>query len=241
MFSGKWLLHQLIEYLNSYMLYKCVHMKFGTILYRKGADVLVSLSWVFQSLSQDSTGEEQTYAHATQLSDKGTVLHNAACIVNDLIHEEIERQSTMRSQCYSYPLSFSMDSELKNMNQLLVEFVDSITATIREQKHPTLRRKSEASKHLKKVRMYNVLSLLQICTNPTQPLLLHDLLADVVDMCGGSRQLLGILNRLGYTSSPDTHDRFVTQHANEEQKRYLWDELSPITFTVASVDNFDML
>ena len=30
---------------QSYMLYKCVHMKFGTILYRKWVDLLTSLSW----------------------------------------------------------------------------------------------------------------------------------------------------------------------------------------------------
>ena len=67
------------------MLYKCVHIKFGTILYRKGADLLVSLSWTLsgQSLSQDSTGEEHTCTHAIKLPDKETVLHNAACIVND--------------------------------------------------------------------------------------------------------------------------------------------------------------
>ena len=49
-FSSRWLLHQLITYLNSYMLYKCVHMKFGTILYHKGADILVSLSWALGAI-----------------------------------------------------------------------------------------------------------------------------------------------------------------------------------------------
>ena len=45
LFSGKWLLNERITHLNPYMLYKCVHMKFGTILYRRGVDLLVSLSW----------------------------------------------------------------------------------------------------------------------------------------------------------------------------------------------------
>ena len=104
------------------------------------------------------------------------MLHNAACIVNDLIHEEMERQFAMRSHYYTNPLSFSIDNGFKYINQLLLEFIDSIIATVRELKHPTLRKESEASKHLKKVRMYNILSLLQICANPTQPLVLHDLL-----------------------------------------------------------------
>ena len=102
------------------MLYKCVHMRFGTILYRKGADILVSLSWALsdQSSSQDSTGEEHTCAHATNLPDKETVLHNAACIVNDLIHEEMERQFAMRSHYYTNPLSFSIDNEFKYINRV---------------------------------------------------------------------------------------------------------------------------
>ena len=93
MFTSKWLLYQLIKYLNSYMLYKCVHKKFGTILYHKGIDVLVSLSWALssQSLPQDSPHDEHTCGDATKLTDNKAVLHDGACIVNDLIHEEIEQ------------------------------------------------------------------------------------------------------------------------------------------------------
>ena len=91
-FSARWLLHKLIEYLNCYMLYKCVHMKFGTILYRKGVDVLVSLSWALstQSTSQECSDEDHNCVHGPVIEDNKMVLHNAACIVNSLIHKEIQ-------------------------------------------------------------------------------------------------------------------------------------------------------
>ena len=41
----------------------------------------------------------------------------------------------------------------------------------------------------------------------------HNILADIVETSGGSRELLRILNRLGCTPSPDTHECFVTYHA----------------------------
>ena len=57
-FSSRWLLNQLIIYLNPYMSYKCVHRKFGTILYRKGGDILTSLSWALGTAQYS-----QAYSH----------------------------------------------------------------------------------------------------------------------------------------------------------------------------------
>ena len=48
-FSSRWLLHQLIVYLHSYMRYKCIHKMFGIVLYRNGGDLLQSLSWALGS------------------------------------------------------------------------------------------------------------------------------------------------------------------------------------------------
>ena len=96
-----------------------------------------------------------------------------------------------------------------------------MTATVRERKYPALRNENDATKHLLKVRMFNLLNTLQFFANPTKSLPLHNLLADSVETCGGSRQLLRILNRLGCTRSPDTHDRFVTQHAAHQQTNNL--------------------
>lgn len=53
--------------------------------------------------------------------------------------------------------------------------------------------------------------LMLFATNPSCDTMIHHLVADTNDVCGGSRQLMRVLNRLGVCVSADTHDRFVTQ------------------------------
>ena len=40
---------QLITHLDGYMMHRCVHMKLGTVLYCKGGDVPVALSWALSA------------------------------------------------------------------------------------------------------------------------------------------------------------------------------------------------
>ena len=48
------------------------------------------------------------------------------------------------------------------------------------------------------------------CTDFSKPMPLHILLADAVEMHGGSRLLINLLNQFDILSSTDLHDRFVT-------------------------------
>ena len=131
-------------------------------------------------------------------------------MVNDLLHDEIGCQAMTTAQTQHDPLNLNIDEYLKEVNPVLVDFLRSATRTITERQSYS---GSETTSHVKKVRHFFILCQLLFCTNPTQPTPTHNLLADVVEVRGGSHQLLKILNRIGCVSSPDTHDRFVTHHA----------------------------
>jgi hypothetical protein len=49
------------------------------------------------------------------------------------------------------------------------------------------------------------------------------------------------MNQLGVTASPDTHDRYVTSVVEKMREKSTWDYMSNVIFTLANVDNFDML
>jgi hypothetical protein len=90
-FSSRWLLNQLLFHLHPFMSHKCVHMRIGTI-YRKGGNILASLSLALsQSESLDSN--EEVASKPDNNAHKIDVVNEAACIINDLLHAEISRQS----------------------------------------------------------------------------------------------------------------------------------------------------
>jgi len=62
-------------------------MKFGKILYRKAVDLLVSISW---ALSANSLSENITVKYIKPTDKQSNKVSIAACLVNDLIHEEID-------------------------------------------------------------------------------------------------------------------------------------------------------
>jgi len=63
------------------------------------------------------------------------VLYEAGYIVNDLIHKEMEKQSTSRKLGLTGDhdlLSLDIDEQLQRVDPLLLEFMTCITATVRQ-------------------------------------------------------------------------------------------------------------
>ena len=69
-----------------------------------------------------------------------------------------------------------------------------------------------------------------VTRTPENPEFSHaSLLSDTVEMCGGSRVLMKILNRLGIVTSTDSYDGFVTRVAKgvsmSQRQKTVWDDL----------------
>ena len=240
-YSSRWLLVQLILYLGIHMQYKCVHKKFGIVLYRTNGDLLKSISWALGSPPLYNIRQQCPHAYNTGAYNQH-VLHQASMIVNKMLHDEIRKVSETRHSIECNPNGLNVEEYIGGVDPILWEFIVNCTESCRGKKHPGSV-ESDQLAHLKKLRRFRffILSLLQYCCNIEQPQPVHNILADVVEMCGGSTVLLTLLNQLGVTSSYKTYDRFVTMQSNQLRNQPVWNELSPHLFTIVSVDNFDML
>ncbi len=94
-YSSQWLLNQLIVYLQLHMSYKCIHNRFGTVLFRTGGDLLTSLSWTLGRASVKDASQVQVILEPGGAPDidahQEKVLTKAGDIINNLIHAEIDQ------------------------------------------------------------------------------------------------------------------------------------------------------
>jgi len=104
------------------------------MLYRKGIDVLISLSWALGS--QEATVHNKSEPKAKQISSQLSnqqILTYAGYIVNEMVHDENKKQSPR--SWLSDPSCFSMTGYLQNVNSLLIQFLQAATSTVRERQH----------------------------------------------------------------------------------------------------------
>ena len=94
-FSSRWLLNQLIVYLHTYMDYKCIHRKYGTVLFRKNGNLLHSLSWALGTYQDSNTSEVESFLPTSNAETSTSILEKAGVIINNLIHEESKKMKSL--------------------------------------------------------------------------------------------------------------------------------------------------
>lgn len=213
-FSSRWLLQKLLTHLKHHLSYKCIHRKFGTVLYRTGGDLLTSISWALG----EKPIETESYC-TTNSQNSESRLDEAAHMLNDLVHKEVER---LKTQTYD-PSKLDIAQYMSCMDPRLLSFFETATQSVRTRCGANSKSESSTTKNLR--RQYLVCQII-FCTNPCCPTPLHYLLADEIEVCGGSQQLIGIFNRLGCVVSSDTHDRFVAEKALEHKQESVYGNTS---------------
>ena len=172
-FSARWLMNQLITYLQPYMSYKCVVNKLGTLLYPRDGDLLhdsPSNSVVCNEnpILQLSSGQATTTS----------LLREAGNILNDIIHNEIHRLKEKITDL----TTFSLTDSIQAINPLLWDFVCLCTRSVRDRSGQA----NSDDTHVKNVRRFFIICLMLFATNSFCDTTLHHLLADTVEVCGGS-------------------------------------------------------
>ena len=103
-FTSRWLLHQIILHLQNYIKYKCIHRKFGTLIFRSGGDILTSLSWALgraHTCGSECACTCNTANMPLNTSSTDSVLIEAGNIVNNLKHAEIAKHNTENIDAYT--------------------------------------------------------------------------------------------------------------------------------------------
>ena len=208
-FTHKWLLHLLIIYLQPYMQYKCVVRKIGTLVYPKNADPLVCLSW---ALHQQNKQDYQYTVVQQPESNEVSLINSAGACINNLLLEEIKKVSQNQQQ----PKEIDIDWYISKCDPMLWNFLTRITQSLREFSGC---KQSPVYQQTKKVRRFFIYCLLMYCIQPSSKSPIHLALTDATEVCGGSRELIRILNRLGVVVSSDVHDNFVTTIAEKERQK----------------------
>lgn len=163
-FTSRWLLSRLVLHLNKYMRFKCMHKKFGTVLYKRDGDLLTSLSW---ALGANNYKQDYLFQHQESRqtcppieSQPDTLILHSGLLFNDLLHKEINQLS-----CTADPSNLSIDQFLTSVDSRLTDFLSIATQTVREQHSKRLTPQSDIASHNKKVRHFFLLCQMMYCTN----------------------------------------------------------------------------
>ena len=228
--------------------------KQGTILLRNGGDPLAvlhaTLAWCRSKCLRLDGELEESKRHESHMENVNVSDKLPVCLD---MNSRLQAATTKLSQFDLSNIHTIQQNEVVNyVDAVLCNVIVLLTLTSTERKtllsdqvnwtRETHLRVSDLLHHGDDTRLLKRVFLLSVmldCVNSHCSLLLHLVLADVVDSWRRSAELLSILNRIGATSSRDTLERFQVAQAVSRNFLLMTDLINLSSFCTASIDNID--
>ena len=190
----------------------CCHKKVGRIFFRTKSDPYTLLSHALGS----NTGVNEGDQHPQGVNTSAYTDH-----LNHQVHNLASHFISEAGSNTALSTALSVDKFISNVQHVapdLWEHVHLLTRSVNECKgRKAAVDEDSLSGHIKRLRRAYLLSVLLFCTNAQCCYPFHVQLADAVECCGGSTELIRILNHLGVTASLDTLKRHI--HSISEKRK----------------------
>lgn len=218
----------------------CCHKRVGRIFFRSKSDPYILLSHALGSNTGVNQGDQHSQGENTY---QGVNAYNDH--LNTQVHLLVSHLISEANTDASLSTALDVEKFFKHVQCVAPdawEHVCLLTHSVNECKgRKSAVEEDSLSVRIKHLRRAFLLSVVLFCTNAQCCYPFHVQLADAVECCGGSTELITILNRLGVTASLDTLKRHIHSISEKRKQAGIDGLLVDKAFTVASADNIDFL
>ena len=233
--SSRRVLSDLTTSLQHHITYSCKIRKYGTLVYRLGADLTPSLSEALWRLRSTETSTNEPKAPDGPATCSRDLDH-----INKLVHKQIANFLAQDAHSPFEHDEVNFDDLITQIDPELWNIVCTLTKSKSENRGTSkVTDPLSPAYHVKRIRHLFLICTILFCTDDRCSMPLHTLLTDTVESQGGSALLVQILNRLGVCASSDTLSRFIQYQVSKDKPDVKY--LKPDTFTLISADNIDFM
>ena len=228
--STRWFISRLNHYFGDSIVFECRHRHTGTLVFHKNCDLIMALSSV---LGQKRIAEKKAQCP----------LEIQITNVTSHFHRKLSEQAKKFISDYKSPEKFTnieISELIQHSDQELLKFISQLTSS-KEIKRKLFVSQEEKAISPKLIRQFYTLCVLLFNTNNACSGPLHVLLTEAIFCNGGNTELVKILNRVGAVACTDTCNRLATQVVKQRIKEGIKGSVNQGVFSIASVDNIDIL
>ena len=211
--SSRWVLSDLTTSLQHHITYSCKIRKYGTLVYRLGADLTPSLSEALWRLRSTETSTNEPKAPDGPATCSRDLDH-----INKLVHKQIANFLAQDAHSPFEHDEVNFDDLITQIDPELWSIVCTLTKSKSENRGTSkVTDPLSPAYHVKRIRRLFLICTILFCTDDRCSMPLHTLLTDTVESQGGSALLVQILNRLGVCASSDTLSRFIQYQVSNDK------------------------